>query len=418
VTTVTDVSNLHASAATSAAQTTAQNDLDLLTGSDGATLATSQPNYAPATATALTTHDGKLDIVDTNVDTLLVRITSTIFSGITSLAEWLGMIAGKQTGDATALTEIKATGAGSGTFDPITDAVEAIRDRGDTSWTTGAGGSDRLLMVDTTIATLASQTSFTLTAGSADDDAYNNCTIVIEDVTTSTQKAVGIISDYVGSTLTVTLKYDPAIFTMAATDKVYILAENALKATLANRQLDVTSNGNAGIDWGNIENPTTVLDLAGTDINLVDTTTTNSDMRGTESAALASAYTATRAGYIDNVNNIALQTTTAQTGDSFSRIGAAGASLTDLGGMSTAMQAEVNAEVLDVLQTDTFAELASIPGATSSLKDKLTFLFMLARNQLEQTATASTLRADDTTTSVGASTVADDGTTATKGEWA
>lgn len=33
--------------ATSAAQTTAQNDLDILTGTDGVTLASSQPNYAP-----------------------------------------------------------------------------------------------------------------------------------------------------------------------------------------------------------------------------------------------------------------------------------------------------------------------------------------------------------------------------------
>ena len=47
VATVTDVTNLHASAATSAAQTTAQNDLDILTGTDGATLATAQANYAP-----------------------------------------------------------------------------------------------------------------------------------------------------------------------------------------------------------------------------------------------------------------------------------------------------------------------------------------------------------------------------------
>lgn len=42
---------------------------------------------------------------------------------------------------------------------------------------------------------------------------------------------------------------------------------------------------------------------------------------------------------------------TAQTGDSFARIGAAGASLTDLGGMSTAMKAEVNAEC-DTALTD------------------------------------------------------------------
>lgn len=62
----------------------------------------------------------------------------------------------------------------------------------------------------------------------------------------------------------------------------------ALRPTTAGRTLDVTATGAAGIDWGNIENPTTVVDLSGTDINLVDTTTTNTDMRGTDNAALAS----------------------------------------------------------------------------------------------------------------------------------
>ena len=36
-------------------------------------------------------------------------------------------------------------------------------------------------------------------------------------------------------------------------------------------------------------------------VTLVDTTTTNTDMRGTDGAALASAWTATRAGYMDSV---------------------------------------------------------------------------------------------------------------------
>jgi len=36
-------------------------------------------------------------------------------------------------------------------------------------------------------------------------------------------------------------------------------------------------------------------------VTLVDTTTVNSDMRGTDGAALASAWTATRAGYLDSV---------------------------------------------------------------------------------------------------------------------
>ena len=176
------------------------------------------------------------------------------------------------------------------TFSTATDSLEAIRDRGDTAWTTGAGGSDRLLLVDTTIATLASQTSFTLTAGSADDDAYNNATIVIEDVSTATQKAIGMVLDYTGSTKTVTLK-EALIFTIATTDKIYILAENALKSTVANRQLDVTATGAAGIDWGNVENQTTALDLSATDIQLVDTVTT-------------------------------LTGHTAQTGDNFARLGA------------------------------------------------------------------------------------------------
>lgn len=52
----------------------------------------------------------------------------TKFGGITLLKHWLGMLAGKQAADATALTEIKASGAGSGTYDPTTDSLEANRD--------------------------------------------------------------------------------------------------------------------------------------------------------------------------------------------------------------------------------------------------------------------------------------------------
>ncbi len=169
------------------------------------------------------------------------------------------------------------------TFVPSTDSLQALRDRGDAAWVTGGAGSDRLLLADTTIATLATQVSFTLTAGSTDNDAYNNCTIVVEDVAAATQKAVGMVLAYAGGTKTITLK-EALAFTIAATDKVYILAENSLKSTVANRQLDVTANGAAGIDWGNVENPTTVVDLSATDIQLVDTTTVNTDMVGTDGA--------------------------------------------------------------------------------------------------------------------------------------
>lgn len=84
-----------------------------------------QSDDIPGTLAAM---DTKIDTVDANIDTLLARITSTLFGGITSLAEWLGMIAGKQTGDSTARTEVRASGAGSGTYDETTDSLEAISD--------------------------------------------------------------------------------------------------------------------------------------------------------------------------------------------------------------------------------------------------------------------------------------------------
>ena len=83
-------------------------------------------------------------------------------------------------------------------------------------------------LMSTTIATLASQISFTLTAGSAENDTYNNCTIIISDLASSVQKAVGFISDYVGSSKTVSLAVDPGIFTMAVGDHVSILATSAI----------------------------------------------------------------------------------------------------------------------------------------------------------------------------------------------
>lgn len=57
------------------------------------------------------------------------------FTGITLLAQWLGLIAGKQTGNTTARTELRATGAGSGTFDETTDSMEAVRDNMGTAQT-------------------------------------------------------------------------------------------------------------------------------------------------------------------------------------------------------------------------------------------------------------------------------------------
>lgn len=79
--------------------------------------------------------------------------------------------------------------------------------------------------------------------------------------------------------------------------------------------------------------------------------------------------------------------------------------------------AQVNAEMLDVLTTDTFAEPGAVPAATSSLEDKISWLFTLARNKITQTATTQTLRNDADSADIATSTVSDDGTTAIRGEF-
>ena len=92
-----------------------------------------------------------------------------------------------------------------------------------------SAGSAPTLLQTATIGTLNSQTSFTLSAGSADDSAYSKQLAIIVDQSTSTQKTVCNISAYTGATKTVTLNESPK-FTVAAGDTVYVVA--ASKTTL------------------------------------------------------------------------------------------------------------------------------------------------------------------------------------------
>jgi hypothetical protein len=104
-----------------------------ITSTGGTTVPQTGDSFARLGAPAGASVSADIGVVDANVDTLLARITSTLFAGITSLAEWLGALAGKQTADTTARTEIRATGAGSGTFDETADSQEAIRDNQQTA---------------------------------------------------------------------------------------------------------------------------------------------------------------------------------------------------------------------------------------------------------------------------------------------
>jgi hypothetical protein len=84
---------------------------------------------------------------------------------------------------------------------------------------------------------------------------------------------------------------------------------------------------------------------------------------------------------------------------------------------SLATPAEVKAQVVAALTADTYAELGAVPGATSSLKDKLTWLFMIARNKHVTTATQDRLRNDGDSADIGTAALGDDGTAFTRGKY-
>lgn len=84
---------------------------------------------------------------------------------------------------------------------------------------------------------------------------------------------------------------------------------------------------------------------------------------------------------------------------------------------STVTTAQVNAEMLDVLATDTFAEPGQeAPSATTTLAKKIGYLYKFLRNKITQDATTLKIYADDGTTVDQKSSVSDNGDTFTRGE--
>lgn len=80
--------------------------------------------------------------------------------------------------------------------------------------------------------------------------------------------------------------------------------------------------------------------------------------------------------------------------------------------------AQVNAEVVDALTTDTYAEPGSVPAATSSIKDKIGFVFAALRNKHLTTETTDVIRNDADSGAIGTAALNEDGTTFSRGEYA
>jgi alkyl sulfatase BDS1-like metallo-beta-lactamase superfamily hydrolase len=83
-----------------------------------------------------------------------------------------------------------------------------------------------------------------------------------------------------------------------------------------------------------------------------------------------------------------------------------------------ATPAQVNAEVVDCLNVDTYAEPGQeAPAATNTLVKKIGYLFKFLRNRISTIATTIKVYADDGTTVDQKSTISDDATTFERGEF-
>ena len=367
----------------------------------------------------------------------------------------------------------------------------------------------------------------TLTAGSADDSAYVGALAVVEDQATSTQKAVGVVSAYTGSTKTVTLAADPGIFTMATGDTIDIVAVTpALPAAPADAAGGLPISDAGGLDLDamdtsvaaiEVDTSTTLdgkIDTIDTNVDtiLVDTGTTLddhlTDIKGTSFvkdthslidlktetalivadtnelqsddipgtiAALNDISTAQVNTEVDNsmvtygldhlvsasvtgtditdnsiVAKLVSKEATADwddfvnTTDSLQAVRdhiGDGTNLTEAGGDGDHLTAinlpnqtmditgtidtvttvtndvGITATAVDNVWDEAMVQTTGAPAVTGTFRAAIQWIFALSRNKITQTATTSTLRNDADAADLSTSTVSDDGTTATRGEW-
>ena len=258
-------------------------DVSAMRGTDGAALAT------VATEARLAELDSANMPAD--LDTLLGRVTATLFNGISSLAEWLGLIAGKQTANATARTEIRATGIGSGTFDETTDSNEAIRDTPPLGTSMrGTDGVDTSAMRGTDNASLAAVATEARLAELDQANMPADLDTLLGRVTAALFSGITSLAQWLG-----------------------LIAGKQVGDATARTEVRATGAGSGAYD-----------ETADSQEAIRDTAPLGTTMRGTDDAALASVATEARLAELDPANMPAdLDTVITNTIDIISKLPAA-----------------------------------------------------------------------------------------------
>lgn len=241
----------------------------------------------------------------------------------------------------------------------------------------------------------------TVTAAGLADGAITAAKIASDAITAA--KIASDVTTEIQSGLLTSTAFDTKLGTPTGASLAADVA--AVKADTAATLTDTAEIGAAGAGLTALASATNLATLAG----YVDT----------EVAAIKTVTDALPdAGALTTItNNVAA--ILADTGTDGVKVAAdqSGVTIGTVNALGTQAKADVNAEVLDVLNVDTFAEPTSAPAATSSLRAKIGWLFKLARNKFTQTSTTASLYADDGTTVDNTSTVSENGSVFSRGEW-
>ena len=248
--------------------------------------------------------------------------------------------------------------------------------------------------------------------------------------------------------------------------------------TVSGRSLDVSATGEAGIDWANIGSPTTAQNLSATNIDTDQVVASVTGAVGSVTGAVGSVTGLTAATVHADLDDIQARLPAALTADGNikadtlrvggtlqtagdiigdtddiqtrlpaalvsgrmdSSVGAMAAAVvtaaaiaTDAidadaiaanavteiqSGLSTLTASQVNAEVVDALNVDTYAEPGQgAPAATATLAAKINYLFKAWRNRTTQTAAQYSLYNDDAVTIDQKRAVSDDAITFDRAE--
>lgn len=356
-------------------------DIATLIGSTGSGLT------SLATASALSTVSGKIDTVDDFLDTEIAAIkakTDTIPASPAAVGSAMTLaddaITAAKYDESTAFplkaadsgsTYIGRTGADGDTLKSLSDEVSAI-----------STGSNPNVLLESEIASVTNQTTIVLNDGATFNDAYNGQAIVLYDNSNSDYPSVRVVSDYVGSTKTITLDSAPD-FTVAADDSVRLFATApgtsaptaATVASAVRTELN-TELGRIDVASSTLATAANLSTLAGyvdtevaaikTKTDFLPSATAGSTggvlIAGSNAGTTFATLTSTGAMSINGTGNVA------QTGDSFARIGSNGASLSAIP-WNASWDAEVQSECQDALVANNLDHLAAASVTGSDVVD-------------------------------------------------